>query len=243
LRTVRDESSALDDLISLSRAPLLTLIGPDKNSYYHEKFLRGRPELAQTIPRISIKGKGPRRASDFLPPDPDFYALPFLPSPSASAGPNAPIVQETVAAANMDSSMSGYAAMDPTRSMVTDGTLLHWQQLRLQAALQHEQQELQRQQQWRTQLLLSAAAAEQDRIRHASHNSAAALSPMLGVSHSNNGSAAWPTPQLLDVSLCNNVTNAATTTIGRRALALATVRTAMNVQSLSEPARYEDTGR
>jgi hypothetical protein len=59
-------------------------IGPDKNGYYHEKFLRGRDKifLAQQMPRINVKGLGPRRAGGFKA-EPNLYALPFLPESKA----------------------------------------------------------------------------------------------------------------------------------------------------------------
>jgi hypothetical protein len=105
--------------------------------------------------------------------------------------------------------MGGFAAMDPTLSQVasrlpvnshtpTEGTLLHlWLQ-------ELHQQEQQRQRQQRTQLLLSAAAMENDRIR---------LCQAFGF-------ATRSTPQLFDA------TNS--TTIGHCALALAMARAARN---------------
>jgi len=51
--------------------------GPDKGSYYHEFFLRGKGFLIQNIYRIKVKGTGARLASN---PDaePNFYDMPFL---------------------------------------------------------------------------------------------------------------------------------------------------------------------
>lgn len=56
----------------------LTRVGPDKGSYYHEAFLRGRPELTSSrMVRRRIKGTGHKACSN---PDeePDFYTLPFV---------------------------------------------------------------------------------------------------------------------------------------------------------------------
>lgn len=56
----------------------LTRDGPDKGSYYHEAFLRGRPELtSRRMVRRRIKGTGHKACSN---PDaePDFYAMPFV---------------------------------------------------------------------------------------------------------------------------------------------------------------------
>jgi hypothetical protein len=49
--------------------------GPDRGSYYHELFLRGKKFLCRGINRIKIKGTGARMASN---PDtePDFYSMP-----------------------------------------------------------------------------------------------------------------------------------------------------------------------
>jgi hypothetical protein len=52
--------------------------GPDKNAYYNEFFLRGKPFLATRIPRLKGKGTGPRRPSSYKT-EPNFYAMPFLP--------------------------------------------------------------------------------------------------------------------------------------------------------------------
>lgn len=58
--------------------------GPDKDGYYHDKFLRGQPALADEIPRISIKGKGHRNVQGgkaTATPEPNFYTMPFLDEP------------------------------------------------------------------------------------------------------------------------------------------------------------------
>jgi hypothetical protein len=51
--------------------------GPDRGSYYHELFLRGKKFLSRGISRMKIKGTGARMASN---PDaePDFYHMPPL---------------------------------------------------------------------------------------------------------------------------------------------------------------------
>ena len=53
--------------------------GPDRGSYYHELFLRGKPFLCHGIHRIKVKGTGTRMASN---PDeePDFYSMPAMES-------------------------------------------------------------------------------------------------------------------------------------------------------------------
>ncbi|CAB9519155.1 shock factor protein [Seminavis robusta] len=52
--------------------------GKDKGSFYHENFLRGRPELTRTIIRTKGKGEtGRPRASE---KEPDFFAMPPMPT-------------------------------------------------------------------------------------------------------------------------------------------------------------------
>jgi hypothetical protein len=56
--------------------------GPDKSSYYHEKFLRGKPFLALGIHQIKSRADRPvktARACDAAPVHPNFYKMPFLP--------------------------------------------------------------------------------------------------------------------------------------------------------------------
>jgi hypothetical protein len=66
-------SLLLTDLLAYSN----TATGPDKNSYYNEYFLRGKVFLAQRIPRMKRKGKGPRRPGSYQN-EPDFYKMPFV---------------------------------------------------------------------------------------------------------------------------------------------------------------------
>ena len=54
--------------------------GRDKNAYYHEYFLRGRPLLAQKITRTKVKGRGARKASS-PETEPQLYDLPWLEAP------------------------------------------------------------------------------------------------------------------------------------------------------------------
>lgn len=60
--------------------------GPDRGSYYHELFLRGKKFLCRGINRIKIKGTGARMASN---PDtePDFYSMPA----SGTSIPDSPV--------------------------------------------------------------------------------------------------------------------------------------------------------
>lgn len=56
----------------------LTRDGPDQGAYYHEAFLRGRPELSsRRMVRKRVKGTGHKACSN---PDaePDFYSMPFV---------------------------------------------------------------------------------------------------------------------------------------------------------------------
>jgi hypothetical protein len=71
-----------------------TPIGPDKDAYYHELFLRSKRSLANQIPRTSVKGQGPRRPSS-SEDEPNFYVMEYLPADPASSGaplqPQAPL--------------------------------------------------------------------------------------------------------------------------------------------------------
>ena len=53
-------------------------IGRDKGGYYHELFLRGKPQLAHKIPRTKLKNEGARKSTS-PETEPNFYALSFLP--------------------------------------------------------------------------------------------------------------------------------------------------------------------
>lgn len=64
----------------------------DKGGYYHELFLRGKPELACYIQRHKKKGDGPRKP-DSPESEPDFYSMPFLP-PHGAAAYSAPPVNQ-----------------------------------------------------------------------------------------------------------------------------------------------------
>lgn len=52
--------------------------GRDKGAYYHEKCLRGMPELCEEIKRTRVNGKGTRKPSNPMD-EPDFYSMAFIP--------------------------------------------------------------------------------------------------------------------------------------------------------------------
>lgn len=62
--------------------------GRDKGGYYHELFLRGKPHLANKIPRTKLKNDGARKSTS-PETEPNFYGLPFLPDsvPNAAQRP------------------------------------------------------------------------------------------------------------------------------------------------------------
>eukprot|EP00527_Entomoneis_sp_CCMP2396_P001572 CAMPEP_0198145346 /NCGR_PEP_ID=MMETSP1443-20131203/22830_1 /TAXON_ID=186043 /ORGANISM="Entomoneis sp., Strain CCMP2396" /LENGTH=281 /DNA_ID=CAMNT_0043808961 /DNA_START=28 /DNA_END=870 /DNA_ORIENTATION=+ len=62
--------------------------GPDKQGYYHEKFLRGRAFLVAQITRMRIKGKG-HRAKANPNQEPDFWSMPWVKPLSQSTTNNA----------------------------------------------------------------------------------------------------------------------------------------------------------
>ena len=61
--------------------------GPDRNGYHHPSFLRGYPELSDTMVRMKVKGTGVRRPTC---PDeePDFYKYPDLPAAGYDVKPS-----------------------------------------------------------------------------------------------------------------------------------------------------------
>lgn len=52
--------------------------GPDKGSYYHERFLRGKPSLCAGMIRVRVKGTGNRSSPNSDAPN--FYSMPPLES-------------------------------------------------------------------------------------------------------------------------------------------------------------------
>jgi hypothetical protein len=71
----------------LSSSPSLAFLlctGPDKGSYYHENFLRGKRFLCFRIKRLKIKGTRSRKPST-PGNEPNFYLMPFL-SPTNAGG-------------------------------------------------------------------------------------------------------------------------------------------------------------
>jgi hypothetical protein len=72
--------------------------GPDKNAYYHPLFLRGKPFLAEYIPRQSVKGNGPRRPSCYIP-HLNFYGMPYLPPSRGEKGLKADTAKKDPASA------------------------------------------------------------------------------------------------------------------------------------------------
>lgn len=69
--------------------------GPDKGSYYHDFFLRGRPQIAQGIKRSKAKGDKFKSCDE----EPNFYVLPPMPAVSRTQVP--PLATNYSAAAAM----------------------------------------------------------------------------------------------------------------------------------------------
>lgn len=89
--------------------------GPDAGAYYHELFLRGRPDLTSKMVRQKVKGTGHKQPTD-ASTEPNFYSMP-------------PITQIGEA---MDQSQvyppippMGFASTNPPPMAVPDGTLLY----------------------------------------------------------------------------------------------------------------------
>jgi len=68
--------------------------GPDGGAYYHELFLRGRPNLCARMVRQKVKGTGHKQPTD-IASEPNFYAMPSVePLPEAVASFSSPMQQQ-----------------------------------------------------------------------------------------------------------------------------------------------------
>ncbi len=88
--------------------------GSDAGAYYHELFLRGRPQLCMRMVRQKVKGTGHKQPTD-VGSEPNFYTMPSLadfPQPPPSAQPRSPIVRPTCGFSTM--------AMAATESLPID---------------------------------------------------------------------------------------------------------------------------
>ena len=63
----------------------LTRNGSDKGAYYHEYFLRGRPDLSSQLQRTRVKGTGVRTSSN-PQTEPNFYKMSSVPLPANNDG-------------------------------------------------------------------------------------------------------------------------------------------------------------
>lgn len=71
--------------------------GADSGAYYHELFLRGRPQLCMRMVRQKVKGTGHKQPTD-VGSEPNFYTMPSLADlaqPPPNARPSSPIVRPT----------------------------------------------------------------------------------------------------------------------------------------------------
>lgn len=88
--------------------------GADAGAYYHEKFLRGRPQLSMRMNRQKVKGTGHKQPTD-AQSEPNFYGMPTL-SPlleSSSCGESSAARNETVESVSLQ--CSGTSQYDPRK--------------------------------------------------------------------------------------------------------------------------------
>jgi hypothetical protein len=97
LAAVRQTTKDCNRHLRLSSSRLVVLVGLDTGSFYHEKFVRGHPELARDIRRQAVKGiLGPNRGSHPVTSTPNLYELPFLPVNDASSATTASLLSTPV---------------------------------------------------------------------------------------------------------------------------------------------------
>ena len=65
--------------------------GTDRGGYYHELFLKNRPDLCQRMVRTRIKGNGSKAAAS-PETEPNFYQMDPLPASVPTTTPGAPVV-------------------------------------------------------------------------------------------------------------------------------------------------------
>jgi len=86
--------------------------GADAGAYYHELFLRGRPQLCQRMNRQKVKGTGHKQPAD-AQTEPNFYVMPTAPEPTyiahASSG-----IQGLQGAADL---LKGFASSMPVTNL------------------------------------------------------------------------------------------------------------------------------
>jgi HSF-type DNA-binding len=95
--TLYGQSTFVIYIVSDKNSQGVVLVGLDKGAYYHEKFVRGKPELAREIRRQAVKGLGPHRGSHRpVTSTPNLYELPYLPVHEASTTTTASLLPTPV---------------------------------------------------------------------------------------------------------------------------------------------------
>ena len=88
--------------------------GADAGAYYHELFLRGRPQLCMRMVRQKVKGTGHKQPTD-VGSEPNFYTMPSVRDshqPAPCAEPGSPIVRPTCGFSTMAMAATGILPKD-----------------------------------------------------------------------------------------------------------------------------------